>query len=76
MMEAVVITSPTFQVMSRRQLFEFEGSTFDARFYRNWDLAPDGSHFLIAAALESEAAPEVFVIHDWAKEVRRRVEAN
>jgi hypothetical protein len=75
-MEAVITTSPGFQAVSRRQLFEDQGPTYDQIFYRNWDLAPDGSHFLIARALDAEDAPEVFVIHNWASEVRRRVEAN
>jgi Tol biopolymer transport system component/tRNA A-37 threonylcarbamoyl transferase component Bud32 len=67
--EAVITTTPTFQV-SRRPLFMNPNGT---PFYRNWDLAPDGSHFLINRVSSANPARKVFVIHNWAAEVRARL---
>jgi serine/threonine protein kinase/Tol biopolymer transport system component len=70
-MEALVITSPSFRA-SRRMLFTGVRNRTNA-FYRNWDIAPDGSHFLIARAVGGEAPQRVFVVHNWAAEVRARM---
>jgi hypothetical protein len=75
MMEAVISTSPDFRVVSRRQLFEFQNVALE-QFYRTWDLAPDGSHFLVARAVQSAGPPKIVVIHNWAAEVRARMAAN
>jgi hypothetical protein len=44
--------------------------------HRNWDLSPDGSRFLLVRE-DSAAAQErrIVVVHNWAAEVRRRIES-
>jgi hypothetical protein len=74
MYEAVISTTPTFTV-SRRLLFEFPWLPPDA-YYRAWDLAPDGSHFLMTRPLRAastDRSPETTVTHDWVADVRDRV---
>jgi Tol biopolymer transport system component len=68
-MEAVLTTTPTFQV-TRRALFTVSSNR---PFYRVWDLAPDGSHFLIERPSGAAPARTVFVIHNWAADVRARL---
>jgi Tol biopolymer transport system component len=74
MHEARVVLEPSFQV-TRRALFAFEASQlpfFQQEFYRGWDLAPDGSHFLAVRPVGGEI-PKVHVIHNWGALVRERL---
>jgi hypothetical protein len=74
MYEAVTSTTPTFAV-SRRLLFELPWLPGDF-YYRRWDLAPDGSHFLMTRPLAAASIvrpPETTVIHNWVADVRERL---
>jgi len=58
-------TPPT--VVGTRKLFE-GGFLIDPG-YNNYDVAPDGKHFLMLESADREA--ETIVIHNWAAELRR-----
>jgi hypothetical protein len=70
--EATLTLEPTFSV-TRRSLFEHHARMED--WWRNWDLAPDGSHVLLLRAVEatSDDVPRTIVVHNWAAEVRARL---
>jgi eukaryotic-like serine/threonine-protein kinase len=70
MMEARITQGP-FEV-SRRLLYTMEFHIAN-RLYREWDLAPDGSHFLFTRPVEDEEPIRVFVIHIWRADVRARI---
>jgi hypothetical protein len=67
MMEAVVTTTPQLAVKSHRRLFK---DSFDgAMDHRNYDVARDGSGFLMLSAGASEAMVWV----NWLTELRARL---
>ena len=60
-----VQTTPTFHVVSRTPLFdanEFE----DATPHANYDVAPDGSHFVM---IRHAQASEMVLVQHWAAEL-------
>jgi hypothetical protein len=67
------VALPNFAV-ARRRLFSLPTAFGFNRFYRGWDLAPDGSHFLV---INPEAVlPQRMVwIHNWREIVRQRAAA-
>jgi len=69
LVEAALDLEPPFSV-DRRVLFEFE-DVQDA-FHRSYDVAPDGSHFLMVRSI-GEAGTRTHVILDWAAEVQAMV---
>ncbi|HUQ18373.1 MAG TPA: hypothetical protein VM099_02065, partial [Gemmatimonadaceae bacterium] len=65
-----VSTSGPFTIISRAKLFQ---DTFlRAPFHANYDVAPDGSHFLFLKATEE---PQLIVVTNWLDEVRARLKA-
>ena len=76
-MAASVVTTPTFRVTSRRDLFtRTRGNAF------SYDVSPDGKQFVMAAlppeALRASAARErdpmrLVVVANWFSEVRRKL---
>jgi len=66
---ATVVTSPTFAVTSREALFR---DTFvrAPSPHSNYDVAPDGTHFLFLNSTESS---QVIVVHNWLDELRARL---
>jgi serine/threonine-protein kinase len=65
-----VSTSGPFTILSREKLFT---DTFlRAPFHANYDVAPDGSHFLFLKATEE---PQLIVVQNWLDEVRARLKA-
>ncbi len=67
---ASVVTSPEFAVRARKAIAsDIRGGLNQSR---NYDLAPDGTHFLM---LEPQAGASVtlLVVHNWAAEVRARL---
>jgi Tol biopolymer transport system component len=69
MVEAVIATGPRFSV-ARRVLFEGD---FVDETGRNYDLSPDGRHFLTVRAVNAGGRSATVVIHNWETEVRRRM---
>jgi eukaryotic-like serine/threonine-protein kinase len=65
---ANVTTSPTFSVLSREVLFDDSFVPASAP-HANYDVSPDGKHFLVLAAVEN---PQILIVHNWAAEVRAR----
>jgi Tol biopolymer transport system component len=68
--EAVITESPSFNV-TRRLLTEIPGMPVEP-FYRTWDLAPDGTHFLVALPTASGEPVQAVVIHNWVADLRAR----
>jgi hypothetical protein len=68
--EATLTLSPDFSV-TRRPLFEHKAHM--AAWQRNWDLSPDGRHFLVVRPETLQGLrPRAVVIHNWAADVRAR----
>jgi eukaryotic-like serine/threonine-protein kinase len=68
--EATLTLTPDFSV-TRRALFEHRA--YMEAWWRNWDLSPDGRHFLLVRAeTVQELRPRAIVIHNWAADVRAR----
>jgi serine/threonine-protein kinase len=66
--EARLTTTPTFAVTSRQTLFD---DTFlRAPFHANYDVSPDGEHFLFLKATDNA---DLIVVHNWISEVRARL---
>jgi Tol biopolymer transport system component len=66
---AHVTTSPTFSVTSRDTLFDdrFEHDPFKA----DWDISPDGKHFLMLEPADNNQ--QIVVVLNWARVVRERM---
>ena len=66
---AVAVTTPALAITSRRQLLK---GTFDDHSmpHRNYDVAPDGTGFLIIAP---PASPEAVIVLNWLTELRARL---
>ncbi len=71
MQEATLTFTPSFTV-THRTLFEHKAVM--AEWGRYYDLAPDGSHFLMVRVADEEGAGPVrgLVIHNWGAEIVRR----
>jgi eukaryotic-like serine/threonine-protein kinase len=68
--EVAAITLPDLLV-TRRRLFP-HGAIMQ-EWWRNWDLSPDGTRFLVAGSAGAIDRPEpLVVIHNWTAEVRAR----
>lgn len=68
MIAATVTTSPTFAVIERRTLF---GSDFnDLPGHANYDVSPDGKHFVMVKP--SVSGDQVIVAHNWRAELRAK----
>jgi Tol biopolymer transport system component len=65
---ATLTTNPGIVVTSRDAMFD---DTFlRAPFHANFDVAPDGTHFLF---LKSTEAPELMVVHNWIGEAEAKL---
>ena len=64
-------TTPGFAVTSRRVLFSGRYDTHP--FHQNYDVAPDGKHFVMIKP--GSAKPQVVVVVNWLEEFRRRLRA-
>jgi len=63
-----VNTTPSFSVTSREVLFD---DTFlRAPFHANYDVSPDGSHFLFLKATQEA---QVMVVYNWISEMRSKM---
>jgi serine/threonine-protein kinase len=66
---ATISTTPSFSVISRQPLFD--GTyTFLGSVHANFDLAPDGQHFLLIKPMSADA--QTVVVRDWKYELRER----
>ena len=66
---ATISTTPSFSVISRQPLFD--GTyTFKGSVHANFDLAPDGQHFLLIKPTSADA--QTVVVRDWKYELRER----
>lgn len=70
-MAASVRTSPTFSLGARTAVLE--GDFLPNASHQNYDVAPDGKHFLMIKRAGTEA--QTIVVHNWMTEVRARVAA-
>jgi hypothetical protein len=70
MMAATIRTDTVFSVVSREPLFDdlYLGAGLP---HANYDVSLDGTRFLM---LKAAQAAELLVAHNWAAEVRARVE--
>ena len=64
LLSAVVVTSPTFAVTSRRVVFD-GGYAFEG-----FDVSPDGTQFLLLKS--SASGSPIVMVHDWVAELRAR----
>ena len=67
MMAAEVTVSPSFAVTSRTQLFD--GPFLGDVGFSNYDLTPDGKHFLMLQSVDRQV--ETIMIYGWANELRQ-----
>lgn len=69
MIAAHVVTTPTFAVVSRDELIDdvFQPAVSP---HANYDIAPDGKHFLMLKGVEPLG---LIVVHNWADAVRARL---
>ena len=66
---ATISTTPSFSETSRQPLFD--GTyTFVGSVHANFDVAPDGQHFLLVKPTSADA--QTVVVHDWKYELRER----
>ena len=75
-MAVPVQTEPTFAVERPKTLFE--GQYLAQRGYGspNYDVAPDGSRFLMIKPVEDTSVAELRVVLNWLEELKRRVPVN
>jgi Tol biopolymer transport system component len=66
---ASVTTSPTFAVRSQKKLFESDFTELPG--HANYDVSPDGKHFLMVRP--SISGDQVVVVHNWRTELRERL---
>jgi dipeptidyl aminopeptidase/acylaminoacyl peptidase len=71
LMAAAVTTVPSFAMTSRR--LALEGEFVPNASHQNYDIAPDGKHFLMIKRAGGEA--QTIVVHNWLPEVRARIAA-
>jgi serine/threonine protein kinase/Tol biopolymer transport system component len=71
LMGASVTTVPTFAMTGRR--VALEGEFVPNASHQNYDIAPDGKHFLMIKRAGGEA--QTIVVHNWLSEVRARIAA-
>lgn len=72
MMSVAVETRPTFKPGTPRLLFENQSFVG----FGNYDVAPDGHHFLMTMQEEAAATPnELNVVVNWMEELKRRAPA-
>jgi dipeptidyl aminopeptidase/acylaminoacyl peptidase len=69
LMAADVTTSPTFRVTKRKQLLEMD--FVDVPGHPNYDVAPDGKHFLMLRP--SVSGDQIMVVDNWRTELRQRI---
>jgi Tol biopolymer transport system component len=67
--EATVVTSPTFAVTSRRQLFE--GPYFLSPGHASYDVSPDGLSLVMLRPVQGNGE-QIVVIHNWKAELQAR----
>jgi Tol biopolymer transport system component len=73
MMAVDVSTQPSFSASTPRMLFEGR-FTRGHRGHANYDVSPDGNHFLMIQGQESGSIP-IHVVLDWSAELSRRAPA-
>lgn len=74
MMSATISRAPSRAVTSRHMVFV---DTFDGDMpmpHRNFDVTPDGRHFVMIAPMQ-DASPETIVVLNWKAELRARLSA-
>ena len=70
LIEASVVTSPTFSVTSQRTLFEGRYQTgFN---HAGYDVGTDGKSFLMLRPVDGNSGDQIVVIHNWATELHAR----
>ena len=69
LIEATVAPSSGFSVVSRTPLFE-DTFLFAPAPHANYDVAPDGGHFV---AIRPAEPPQLVLVHNWRAELRRRM---
>ena len=62
-------TKPTFRITKRKTLFEMD--FVDLPGHPNWDVAPDGKHFLMLRP--SLSGDQLMVVDNWRAELRQRI---
>jgi Tol biopolymer transport system component len=67
---ATITTTPSFTVLSRQQLFEGAYALGGAGVHAQFDVAPDGQHFVLVKPLPGDTP--VTVVLDWKYELRAR----
>ena len=70
MMAVEIKTQPVFSAGSPRLFFEGQYSSFVHR--RNYDVTPDGQHFLMFKSADP-AATQINVVLNWFSELQQRV---
>jgi serine/threonine-protein kinase len=74
MMVVTVTTNPTFTASKPRLLFEKPyAMTYRPDAWQNYDVSPDGQHFLMVKAEQELAATQINVVLNWFEELKRRV---
>jgi hypothetical protein len=68
-MAVTATTSPTFSVGAPHRLLEGRYEASDAA--RNYDVAPDGRHFVAVRSDETASAPQLHVVLNWFAEITR-----
>ena len=71
LMGATIVTSPALGVVARDTLFEGRFTTDP--WHPNYDVAPDGKHFVMLRPVEENR--DLVVVTNWIQELRRRVGA-
>lgn len=70
---ATVRTSPSFAVLSRDVVLDVAGYNLFPPVHANYDIAPDGKHFLLVRPMDVSAG--LVVVHGWQREVRELMRA-
>ena len=74
MMSIEISTDPEFEVSSPKQLFESDYLSTGANpSIPNYDISPDGSHFVIIRSEQEKAPTRIHVILNWFEELKRLV---
>jgi serine/threonine protein kinase len=73
MMAVAIETKPTFVPAKPRLLFEGHYQTGNYTFLQDYDVSPDGQHFLMVKAGEQATlAAQINVVQNWFEELKRR----
>jgi hypothetical protein len=76
LMAVSVVTTPTFSYGTPQQLFAGSyAETLVGYMRANYDVSPDGQHFLMLKPVRRESAPvtQISVVLNWVEELKRLV---